>query len=260
MTDPRVAPVEDNLLSFMKTVSRQPRFTHEPDDDVVAVYSDVAFPLFNTIGGARFAPEVAAERGRQLVASYVARGLPFLWWLTPSTTSPELEAALAGAGMAREEIPGMHVPLGAVMTPALPDGVELVEVAASQHPHPLIDTMVEGFGMPVELLDEFTTLFGSLRDDDLVNVLATLDGRPVATGSAWVDGTTLGLYNITTLSEVRGRGVGYAVTARLMDLGRERGCTEAVLHASEDGRPIYERLGFVHVCDVPQYVWSPDGE
>ena len=257
MTDPRIAPVEDNLLSFMAAVSRQPRFELEPADDVVAAHTDIPFALFNPVAGARFAPEVAAERGRQVVTSYVGRGLPFLWWLTPSTTSPELEAVLADLGLAREEIPGMHTPLGAPMTPAPPEGVELVEVVASRDPHPLIETMIEGFGMPEELLAEFTSLFGSLDDDDLVNVLATLDGRPVATGSAFVTGATLGLYNITTLSEVRGRGVGYAVTARLMDLGRERGCTEAVLHASEDGRPLYERLGFVHVCDVPQYVWAP---
>ena len=42
-----------------------------------------------------------------------------------------------------------------------------------------------------------------------------------------------------------------------MDLGRERGCTHAVLHASDLGRPVYERLGFVEVCQVPQYVWLP---
>src|SRR5688500_7603233 len=71
VTDPRVAPVEDNLLAFLETMARQPRFTREPADDVIAVYSDVAFPLFNPLGGARFAPEVAGERTRELVASYV---------------------------------------------------------------------------------------------------------------------------------------------------------------------------------------------
>ena len=257
MTDPRVAPVEDNLLSFMEALARQPRFELEPGDDVMAAYSDVAFPLFNPVSGARFAHAVAGERTRELVASYVGRGLPFLWWLTPSTTSPELEAVLADAGMARDNTPGMHTPLGAPVTPALPDGVELVEVVTSRQPHPFIDTMLEGFGMPRDLIAEFTTVLGSFDDRDLINVLATLDGRPVATGAAWVTGSTVGLYNITTLPEVRGRGLGYAVTARLMDLGRDRGCTEAVLHASEQGRPVYERLGFGYVCDVPQYVWAP---
>ena len=104
---------------------------------------------------------------------------------------------------------------------------------------------------------EFTRLLLAFDDENLLNVMATVDGRPAATATAWVTGTTLGLYNIATLEELRGRGLGYAVTARLMDLGRERGCTDAVLHATEQGRPVYERLGFTAVCDVPQYVWMP---
>ena len=116
----------------------------------------------------------------------------------------------------------MHVPLDAPLTPALPAGAELLEVDASQQPQPFIATMVEGFGMPTELAGEFTRVLGAFGDEDLVNVLATLDGRPVATGSGWVTGTTIGLYNITTLDEARGRGLGHAVTARLMDLGRAR--------------------------------------
>jgi len=30
-----------------------------------------------------------------------------------------------------------------------------------------------------------------------------------------------------------------------------------LLHASESGRPVYERLGFTEVCQVPQLVWIP---
>ena len=259
MADPRIAPVEDNLLSFFGTVAQLPGFECDPDDDVVAAHSAVPFPMFNAVTGARFVPETAAERACQVLASYVGRGLPFLWWLTPSTTSPELETVLADAGMSREDIPGMHVGLDAPLTPALPPGTELVEVDLREQPQPFIGTFVEGFGMPTELVAEFTRVLGAFDDEVLINVMATLDGRVVATGSGWVTGTTVGLYNITTLEEARGRGLGNAVTARLMDIARERGCTDAVLHASQQGRPVYERLGFVEVCQVPQYVWTPAG-
>ena len=70
-------------------------------------------------------------------------------------------------------------------------------------------------------------------------------------------GTTAGIYNIATTPSARRRGIGYAVTARLMNVARARGCTEAVLMASALGRPTYERLGFVEVCQTPQYVWLP---
>ncbi len=259
MTDPRIAPVEDNLLGFFAGLAAHPRYSREPQDDVVAFFSDVAFPLFNAVTGARFGPDDAARRARGLVASYVERGLPFLWWLTPSTTSPELEAELEAAGLARHEVPGMHVPLDAPVGHALPDGVAVDVVVSPPEVRVFLDTMLEGFGMPAELAEEFAPILVDL-DDHLVNVMATLDGRPVATGSAWIDGTTIGLYNIATLAAVRGRGLGHGLTASLMDLGRERGCRHAVLHASELGRPVYERLGFVEVCQVPQYVWVPPGD
>jgi GNAT superfamily N-acetyltransferase len=93
--------------------------------------------------------------------------------------------------------------------------------------------------------------------DEYVSLLARLDGVPVGCGSGFVHDGVLGVYNIATLEEARGRGIGYAVTAALLAEGRRRGCRHAVLHASEEGRPVYERLGFEAVCDVPQYVWLP---
>lgn len=256
MADPRISPVEDNLLSFLEAVAEHPRYSRVPQDDVVAYFSEVAFPLFNAISGARFGPEETVPRTRQLLASYVDRGLPFLWWLTPSTTSPELEAELEAAGMEREAVPGMHVALDAPLRPVLPDGAEITVVDSPPDLRLFLDTMLEAFGMPPELAEEFAALLVGF-DDRLVSAVATLDGRPVATGSAWLDGPTVGLYNIATLTAVRGRGLGHGLTAFLMDLGRERGCTRAVLHSSELGRPVYERLGFVEVCPVPQYVWVP---
>ena len=121
----------------------------------------------------------------------------------------------------------------------------------------LLRVFLEGFEIPEDFAPEFAALYSALLDDGLLHVLATLDGHPVAGGSVWVTGSTAGLYNISTLEQSRGRGIGYAVTAALMNLGRDLGCTHAVLHASESGRPVYERLGFTEVCQVPQFVWMP---
>lgn len=254
-TDPRIAPVEDNLLSFLGGVAELDMFEVDPGDDVVAYHSSVPFPLFNAVSGARFGDH-PARRGRVVVERYLDRGLPFLWWTTPSTTSPQLEQVLAEAGMAREETPGMHVPLSGPVSARLPAGVELRVVGADE-PHPFVSTMMAGFDFPAELTAPMVALMTSYPQDDLVNVLATVHGRPAAVGSAWITGDTVGLYNIATLEWCRRRGLGRAVTAALMDHGRERGATQAVLHATAAGRPTYERLGFVEVCRVPQYVWLP---
>src|SRR4051812_33296050 len=79
MSDSRVAPVEDNLDAFLATVVRSGAFHTGSDPDVSTYWSDVAFPLLNGIGAARFAPGRVEERAREVVAPYVDRGLPFIW-------------------------------------------------------------------------------------------------------------------------------------------------------------------------------------
>lgn len=257
--DPRIAPVEQNLLALFGTAADSTLMTAEPHDDVLAYRSDVPIPLFNAISGARFAPGREGERARAVLAAYVGRGLPFMWWLTPTTSSPAIEAALAEVGAEPEHVPGMHVSLaerpdraaagpGVTVTTAGPDDLEAV-----------MATMMDGFEFPDLARQPMADLLGGVDPARMRHVLATVDGTPAATGSVWLTGTTAGLYNIATLPAYRGRGLGYAVTAALMDLARDLGCTEAVLHATELGRPVYERLGFVEVCRVPQWVWMPPG-
>jgi GNAT superfamily N-acetyltransferase len=251
MTDPRVAPVEDNLLAFFGAAGRVAFLRPDPADDVDAVHSDIPFPMFNAVTGARFG-DAAARRAGEVVDTFVARGLPWMWWLTPSTTSPELEALLEDRGLQREDVPGMYADLGAPVAIPPVDGlaVERTDDAAA-----FVDVMMAGFGMPELIRGPMAELMDCFPE--AINVVGSLDGRPVACGTAYLTGPTAGLYNIATLEAARGRGVGYAVTLTLMGLARAAGAEQAILHATDVGRPVYERAGFAQVCQVPQYVWMP---
>lgn len=260
MADPRVAPVEDNLLDFVEAFTRLPLFTREPDTDVVVCRSDVAFPMFNTVTGARFGEGTEAARAAAVVGRMRSAGLPFLWWTTPSTTSEALEETLLASGLVREDTFGMYRELGAPLEPRVPAGVELLTVDVSREAQPFVDTMLAAFGMPEWLAAPFEELSRGLPPERFLNVLATVGGQPVATGTAWLTGPVVGLYNIATREDHRGRGLGAAVTARLAELARERGAVTAVLHATEVGRPVYAGLGFADVCPLPQYLWEPASE
>ncbi|HEY1239859.1 MAG TPA: GNAT family N-acetyltransferase [Bryobacteraceae bacterium] len=52
------------------------------------------------------------------------------------------------------------------------------------------------------------------------------------------------LLNVYTEPEYRRRGLARRLVAITLDCCRERGITIATLHASDDGRPLYESLGF----------------
>ena len=56
---------------------------------------------------------------------------------------------------------------------------------------------------------------------------------------------TAGVYNVVTLPAHRGKGYGASVTWAVVAEGARRGCTHAVLQASESGYPVYRRMGFI---------------
>lgn len=255
--DHRIAAVEDNLDGFFDRMREHELLTDTSTSDVLSVHSDIPFPMFNAVGHARFGAD-AERRTREVAAEFIDRGLPWLWWLTPSGNAPGTEEVLTGLGLHHQPIPGMHRPLDEAPAVPLPDGVTLELVPASDTA--FIDTLLAGFGMPELVREPLARLEEVFAPGDYVSLLARLDGVPVGCGSGFVHDGVLGVYNIATLEEARGRGIGYAVTAALLAEGRRRGCRHTVLHATEAGRPVYERLGFETVCDVPQYVWLPDEE
>ena len=54
----------------------------------------------------------------------------------------------------------------------------------------------------------------------------------------------VGVYNIAVAPAARGRGLGRAITERVVADGIAAGADAAYLHASDLGRPLYESMGF----------------
>lgn len=82
-------------------------------------------------------------------------------------------------------------------------------------------------------------------------------GRIVATATAACYGNRLGWIGmVLTLPEYRGQGLGRVLTQAAVDYAAER--TRVIrLDASDMGRPIYERMGFVAECPVERWRREP---
>ncbi len=141
---------------------------------------------------------------------------------------------LSGHGLVRVG----HPPLMARPAAPGPDtsapGVEVREVATEDELALARRIVVEGYPLPDT---------EPLTSSDRVWI-GYVDGEPAAAASAYeVHGMTLVEY-VAALPAARGRGVGAAVTwaATLAQPTRP-----AVLLASDDGRPVYERMGYVAI-------------
>ena len=104
---------------------------------------------------------------------------------------------------------------------------------------------VEGYPVPELLAYERGRVFGARLLGGITRAwVGSVDGRPVAVSMAITSRGVVAVENVATLPDARGRGYGAAVTATAAlstpDL-------PAVLIASDDGRSVYERLGFLPI-------------
>jgi GNAT superfamily N-acetyltransferase len=104
-----------------------------------------------------------------------------------------------------------------------------------------------------------------LADGRYVGWLVVADGEQVVAGGGmwlmdfpphWRDVQPLRAYllNFYVAPEVRGRGLAFALLRTAVMEARRRGIKVVALHASDAGRPIYERSGFEATNEMMLYL------
>jgi ribosomal protein S18 acetylase RimI-like enzyme len=226
----------------------------------------IPIPSVNLVFGAHFPglDEGAIERRiDDAVAWFDERGLPFVWWVLPSTEPADLGRRLVARGFAAlpGTMPAMAVELGEPPAPVVPDGVEIERVRDVASYRTYCDTLAAGFDAPNEFADAWFRLAEVGFGDDLPLRMflarGSRDGRPVGTAMAVLADDTVGLYSIGTVAEARGRGIGRAMTVTAMQAGYDAGCRTALLEATDLGYPLYASLGFRTITMIELFVHQP---
>lgn len=79
------------------------------------------------------------------------------------------------------------------------------------------------------------------------------EGEPVCTAEVVMENGVAGLYNISTHSSQRRKGLGLAMTMFCLSQAQKSGCTIGVLQASAEGYPLYQKIGFNVVGEYKEY-------
>jgi ribosomal protein S18 acetylase RimI-like enzyme len=85
-------------------------------------------------------------------------------------------------------------------------------------------------------------------------LVARMGGTGVATAMAHDHGGDCGVYNVTTLESARRRGLGRALTARLVGDAMQRGCATASLQSTEMAEGVYAAVGFRDLGRILEFV------
>ena len=99
----------------------------------------------------------------------------------------------------------------------------------------------------------FSPIARAVRDDR-VGVFGLRDGKDfVCVAMTITVGDDLGIYYVATEESHRRQGLASSLVGTLMADARDRGLTSATLQSSEDGFPIWTRLGFNQVATLRGY-------
>jgi GNAT superfamily N-acetyltransferase len=195
------------------------------------------------------------------VRVFAERGERFEWKLHAHDLPPDLAQRLLAAGFVPEEMETVVIaPVSAVAgEPRLPDGVQLRKVSER--------TDLDRIAAMEEAIwsDGRNWLADSLEaehaaDPSALTIVVAEAGTEVVC-AAWIrfaaGSEFASLWGGGTLAEWRGRGIYRAIVAYRANLSAQRGFRYLQVDASDDSRPILERLGFVAVTTTTPYIWSP---
>ena len=195
------------------------------------------------------------------VRVFAEHGEEFEWKLHAHDRPADLADRLLAAGFVPEELETVVIaPVPEVAGEVrLPDGVSLREVTGR--------TDLERIAAMEQAIwqDDRSWLIDNLEAEQAVDpdaltiAVAEADGLVLCAGWVrFVRRTEFAtLWGGGTLPAWRGRGIYRALVAYRANLAAERGFRYLQVDASDDSRPILERLGFVAVTTTTPYIWSP---
>jgi GNAT superfamily N-acetyltransferase len=182
-------------------------------------------------------------------------------WKTYGHDRPDLTERLRMAGFVPEEQETIVIGQATDLTTAgeTPAGITIRATTDPADLRRIADMESEVWGV------DFSWLADDLRDriatapDDIVVLLAEAGG--VVVSAAWLvsfPGTEFAaLWGGSTLAQWRRKGVYRALVARRARTAVDRGVKYLLVEASEDSRPILQRLGLRAVGTTTPWVWSP---
>jgi GNAT superfamily N-acetyltransferase len=195
------------------------------------------------------------------VEVFAERGERFEWKLHGHDLPVDLAERLRAAGLVAEEQETIVIaPVAEIArTPVVPDGVALREVTERRDFDRIValenEVWQEDHASLADMLEEEHTV----DPDAITVVVAETDGKVVCAAWERFEGDTdfATLWGGATLEAWRGRGIYKATVAYRAGLAAERGFRYLEVDASDDSRPILERLGFMPVTTTTPFVWSP---
>ncbi len=251
-----VRAIRANMCDFFRHFSRSDPQEHFENEKFVRWFMPLPHPWFNGILSTML-PEAADDTFIEETIQYFREKNTntFTWWLEPNLKRADWEPSLAKYGFHfSNNTPGMAADLRALKEAQQVAGLEIRAVDDEETLQTWAHVFTLGYELPPAWEGIIWYAWSKLGlQFPIRNYLGFIEGQPVSTSTLFLGGGAVGIYDVATLPEARGKGLGAALTLHPLLEARELGYRVGVLQSSDMGYHVYQRLGFRQLCQIENF-------
>jgi ribosomal protein S18 acetylase RimI-like enzyme len=196
-------------------------------------------------GALRERPAQVLERADTFFAPHAAS---YGFWIVGSRDAELAEFLGAQGAESIDDMP--HMVRAAASVSGTPPSVPVDLVVDEAGRRAFVDVAAASFETIGADPETWRVVYASLESlcaPDVIAVVATVDGQHAGAAMGYLDGGFCEVIHVATIPSARRRGVGKAVTARVLAEAHARGADLAALQSTEHGEGVYRSLGFEEI-------------
>jgi GrpB-like predicted nucleotidyltransferase (UPF0157 family)/GNAT superfamily N-acetyltransferase len=208
------------------------------------INSGLSDDTFNYVLDADFSSEEANKKISEITHYFTQKNIPFSWWVSPLDQPSDLPKHLEHFGFENtEKNTAMYLDLDTWdnTAPAMPE----LNIVRARDEKTLRDFALVLTNDETVFKEYFSWIASVLTDEDPIEYyVGYVNDKPVVRGLTCYFGQVAGLHWLSTTSCERKKGYGTAMQHYRLKRAKERGYHVAVLQASSEGYPLYQKLGY----------------
>ena len=237
-----VRTMEADTFSFWEEFARRPGGEIGRAGSATWYRTGVAHANYNGVLGAGCDVD-------EMLARVRSWGVPARWLISTASAGTIEDSFTARGLVMTDEYPAMIAPVSALPAPDL-KGVAVETAETATQYREWSDVICDGFGLGGESATGVAAAheWPCRHERERIYMLLRREGTVVATALLHTACDVAGIYGIAVRRAYQRQGLGRLATLVTAKAGAERGSTVAMLQATKDGVPVYERLGFRSIC------------
>jgi GNAT superfamily N-acetyltransferase len=259
-SDEMQSAIHSSVCGFSSYYSKSQKYEFIEKEDYTLANHGVDRPGFHGVWEVRFGEEDIDKRIEEVISHFDAVDVSFPWLVGLNTSPKNIGEHLLSHGLtSRPDIRGMAANLNDLkMVHPKPDGFEIKCVEDDEDLSIFFDLLCETSGWLKEMADRFMDISKDVNfkpDSESASFIGYHQDEPVSTSMIIMQNHVAGLWWVSTLEKMRGRGIGTAMSLEPMKYAHDMECHTGVLLATEMGYPLYSKLGFEEHDTAEAYLW-----